>query len=544
MNYDDTLIFTNEPLPSSNTTVTLPIFSEEDALRGSNLRGTSLPRRRLLEGQITLDPAGRIFFIPPFDSTPGEPVLMPDRGTWDLYLIYLPFTLHPAPTHAFYEEVTFFIDLTTAGAKAYDLFPTSISSEVEETKIYTLSPQYTFREIGVNTGHIGRPLQFKGLHPIITAFFGENDREFYWIHEGFKQQKAVLPETKHAAVILQVPRGTHQVEGSLHYSVNIVKKIAGVFRQKDGRVDTFPFHWDVQNAPSLFKIEMPQNQQSVIDTEAYRPIVSPSITTHFDVCLFCALPEEAHFAIQEIERLCNVTFQFATSSRSGVYRYATIQNRQGKPVTLRVSSQLKAGPLEAGLHIRPVLEECTPYFVAMTGICAGDKRKVKLGDLVLASSAFSYDIGKVVIGRDGKPQLLRELDTWHASLDVLQFAHIFRGWQAAITDIARPETVGEKYLLQLHIAPVASGNTVRGDNPFEEICLFMRNTVAIDMEAAAFYRTVAGFPGLHALFVKGITDYADGDKNDLYHEYASTVSAAYMVRFIQEFVTGQLLSRS
>lgn len=546
MHNDDMLIFTNEPLTPSKSTVTLSILSEENVLRGDDhIRGEhNLPQMTVLEGQITLDPRGRIFFIPPLESTLSEPLLAPDRSKWDLYLVYLPFTLHPAPGKAYYEKLDFYIELATPEARAYDLFPASIFSEVEETKTYTLSPQFTFREVGISLGQISRQIQFKGLHPTISAF-GKDESKFYWIHQGYKEQKAVIPESKHAAVILQVPRGTLLVEGNIYYNVKIVKRMVGGFRPKDAKVNLFPVRWNLQDAPPLFKAEVAQSkapERVVVETMPQRSLAQPG-AAHVDVCLFCALPEEARVCIREIERSCSVSFQPGVSARSGEYRHATIRNKRAEPLTVRVSWQLKAGPVEAGLLIRPVLEECTPYFAGMTGICAGDKRKVKLGDLVVAASAFAYDTGKVVIGKDGKPQLLHELDTWNPSPDVLQFALMFQEWQAAVAGIARPlagpQATREMQPPKLHITPVASGHTVRGDNPFEEICMFVRTAAAIDMEAAAFYRTAAGFPNVRSLFVKGISDYADGEKNDIYHDYASAVSAAYMIRFVQEFVTSK-----
>ncbi len=78
---------------------------------------------------------------------------------------------------------------------------------------------------------------------------------------------------------------------------------------------------------------------------------------------------------------------------------------------------------------------------------------------------------------------------------------------------------------------------MRGDNPFEEICLLVRTTTALDMEAVTFYRTLVGFPGVRSVFVKGISDYADGEKNDSYHDYASAVSTAYVVSFVKEYLT-------
>src|SRR5690348_17239072 len=129
MNGNDILVFSNEPLPPSRTTVTLSILSKENIVKGTgSRRGQDLPLRTVFEGQITLDPRGRIFFIPPLQSTVSEPLLMPDRKKWDLYLVYLPFTLHVAPGQAYYEELTFFIDLVTPDVVAYDLFPDGIIS--------------------------------------------------------------------------------------------------------------------------------------------------------------------------------------------------------------------------------------------------------------------------------------------------------------------------------------------------------------------------------------------------------------------------------
>ena len=94
-----------------------------------------------------------------------------------------------------------------------------------------------------------------------------------------------------------------------------------------------------------------------------------------------------------------------------------------------------------------------------------------------------------------------------------------------------------------HIAAMASGSAVRSDNPFKEIQVPVRGAIAIDMEGATFYRTVAEFAGLRSLFVKGVCDYADPDKDDSYHDYASAVSAIYVVSFIKDYVTTALMTR-
>jgi nucleoside phosphorylase len=89
----------------------------------------------------------------------------------------------------------------------------------------------------------------------------------------------------------------------------------------------------------------------------------------------------------------------------------------------------------------------------------------------------------------------------------------------------------------VHIGPVAAGDKVRTDDPFAEINKPVRKTLALDMEGAAFYRVMANFPTIPALFVKGVCDYATAEKDDSFHSYAASVSAMYMLSFIRTFIT-------
>src|SRR5260370_20121377 len=98
--------------------------------------------------------------------------------------------------------------------------------------------------------------------------------------------------------------------------------------------------------------------------------------------------------------------------------------------------------------------------------------------------------------------------------------------------------VGYANELKRVIGVMASGTPVRGDNPFPWLReTYNRNTVALDMEAATFYDALHDFSDIHALVVKGVCDYADMDKNDMYHDYAAHASAVYLLTFIQEYVT-------
>jgi len=90
---------------------------------------------------------------------------------------------------------------------------------------------------------------------------------------------------------------------------------------------------------------------------------------------------------------------------------------------------------------------------------------------------------------------------------------------------------------------MASGNAVRRDDPFQEIQAPVRGAIAIDMEGAAFGRVMSSYPTIPWLIVKGVSDYADADKDDSYHDYAMHASALYALSFLQAYVTYERLPR-
>jgi nucleoside phosphorylase len=263
-----------------------------------------------------------------------------------------------------------------------------------------------------------------------------------------------------------------------------------------------------------------------------------------DVFIECALPEEAEAILQVISHRHHVSFQQGFSTKDLYeYQYAIIRNKENEPLTILVSWLPSKGLLETGLHLKPFLEEFRPRFAAMVGICAGDKTKVELGDIVVAEYAFIYDGGKVIVDEkdNGRKKYLSEGRTENAKQRIIQYAHRFRHWERALENLTRP--AGKQLPPTVHIAPMASGNAVRSDSPFQEAWFPASQTVAIDMEGAAFYRTVNEFLGCPALLVKGVCDYADKDKDDTYHKYAALAAATYLLCFIDEYVTEKTMPR-
>jgi nucleoside phosphorylase len=341
-----------------------------------------------------------------------------------------------------------------------------------------------------------------------------------------------------------------------------------------------------------------------------------------DICILCALPEEAKRLREAFEQASENFFKdqppvkFLRKSNANLnreYDYAVITNRIGEPLRVLVTWLPGTGPLETSLQLHPLLKEFKPRFAAMTGICAGDRNKVKLGDIIVAERAFSYDVGKMVEGEGEQSEFQRGTPMWYPPTEVIQAARGFSAWKQVVEKEIRPPSMHQQrdwllnklldpdtlqveaipladlnkyvpkwrdiiddlqkggsnaYLTtnrklktplkiralqygkevfpfedakqpETYVAPIASGSAVRADSPFKEIRVPVRDTLAVEMEGAAFYRTLQEFGGIHYLLVKGVCDYADKEKDDSYHKYAGKVSALYMYAFLRYYVTSE-----
>ena len=263
----------------------------------------------------------------------------------------------------------------------------------------------------------------------------------------------------------------------------------------------------------------------------------------FDLCIVCALPKEARAFLEIVKQQCKVVIHEQFDSRYNYdYRWATLENDKGELLTLHVSWLPRYGPQEMIMHLQHILEEFRPRIAIMTGICAGDvEQEVFLGDLIVAERTFPSDNGKFVLENGRSVQQFDTL-TYQLDASILQFLGDFNKWKPPVARLRRPpkppELHGNK--VTCHIKAMASGNAVRADHPFKELQTSVRGAVAIDMEGAAF-SLVMSRHHLPWLIVKSVSDYADGDKNDIYHNFAMRASALYALSFIRAYVTSERL---
>src|SRR5947209_17688594 len=235
--------------------------------------------------------------------------------------------------------MTFFVEMTYPEVTAFDLFPKNIVAPVTETQTFTLSPHLHFQEVEASLGQISRELRFTALHPFITAA-GEGEDRFYWTYRGTAPQKEVIPGTKHALVVLQVPRGTPSVEGIARYEVVIAKRMLPGWKYEDGGTDEYVFNWQLQAAPPFFS-EYPSSAfstpsaHSVSEPRSQAPLTAARSLC--DVCIVCALPQEAQAFMDTARFLYNTRFTLAYSGHDQrPYYAAQLSDIIGRPVTMHL----------------------------------------------------------------------------------------------------------------------------------------------------------------------------------------------------------------
>ena len=130
--------------------------------------------------------------------------------------------------------------------------------------------------------------------------------------------------------------------------------------------------------------------------------------------------------------------------------------------------------------------------------------------------------------------MLKELEQIPASKQLISMASTFISDDECMDDLIGALETDINF--HCHIAPTVCGPFVMASptlvNAFKQD---NRKIQALDMEGYALYLTAFTLEK-KALWVKAISDYADNDKNDDYHEFASRASATFLYQFFREML--------
>lgn len=326
-----------------------------------------------------------------------------------------------------------------------------------------------------------------------------------------------------------------QIQGSERYSypryVVAVSEYKDMISQFD--IDTKMVHSSVEyNESGNWKEELSQIIQKVT------PIILNNIRRRsfdYDVAVICALEEELSVVkkmLQEVKEVEMVDDQY-------IYFRGTFE-KDNKIRRVIMAKLPDMGMVAASTITTKMIYHFSPRYIIMTGIAAGVRGKVNFGDVILAQSAWDYGAGKEVYEEGRRihrntiqqisvdPYILNTIDRISRDVDLLR----------EIKD----EFLGEKPSNELKIVtgPVATGSSVVATSQVVEEIIEnqTRDTVGLEMEIYGMYYAArwAISPRPKYLALKSVCDFADSEKDDKYHAYASYASARVFFALATKFL--------
>ena len=322
------------------------------------------------------------------------------------------------------------------------------------------------------------------------------------------------------------------VEGKYAYPRHVIalsehKDMIRKFSVEDGIIHT-AIHYEAD-----------RNEWSIRLSECIKTVVSilsNSIQRRsflYDVAVICALKEELEY----VKEVIHETVEYVVQDEELIFYVGWLRSKEKKISVVAVSPGQKGMSAAATLTTK-VIHDFIPRYVVMTGIAAGLKSKVNMGDVVVAQYAWDYGAGKEVVenGRAVHKNTIEQIaidtqmETWVSRLadDSVRLAQI-----AADFKHKKPN-----YMLQLHCGPVATGAAVIANiDKVKEIQNQIRDVTAIEMEVYGVYYAAkwAIAPKPHFVAVKSVCDFADAEKDDDYHDYAAYTSAKVFQCLVEEY---------
>jgi nucleoside phosphorylase/CheY-like chemotaxis protein len=246
----------------------------------------------------------------------------------------------------------------------------------------------------------------------------------------------------------------------------------------------------------------------------------------FDIAVICALEEEAEMikeALINVER-CQVDYD------DDIY-YKGFFDTEDRKISVVLSFANQMGMVAATSLATKMINNFAPRYMVMTGIAGGTKPdKLNFGDVIVAKTSWDYRAGKDIRKNDSI-QHLNSINALSIDTKLISYCRDLSQDKASLREIKDSFKQGDApgTELQLLIGPVVSGASVVTDPEIVKDVLENqhREVLAIEMEIYGMYYAASWAINPRPKFIalKAVSDFADSNKGDKYHKYASYTSA-------------------
>lgn len=274
------------------------------------------------------------------------------------------------------------------------------------------------------------------------------------------------------------------------------------------------------NDASLSECELKENIVNYIQH-------SPKENDNVDILIITALPKE-------LDQILDLPFNWKSqSSHSHTLHFGNIREKD-KDLRILAVSCLHMGIAASASLTSKLGTLFKPQLILMSGIAAGIKGKVNLGDILVAEYCWDWGSGKKtqINGQSVTKQAPHQISMPLKYKD--SFVQLSKNKQFLDTLFVAYQGNKPSSSLNLHVGPLATGSVVLEDESIVvSIIEQHRNTLGIEMEAYGV-AYASELLGIDSIIIKSVCDFADIAKNDDYQSYAAYTSAKAIEKFIQE----------
>lgn len=256
----------------------------------------------------------------------------------------------------------------------------------------------------------------------------------------------------------------------------------------------------------------------------------------YDIGIICALENPEFFHIKELSS----DWKLISNKNSSIQFYETYFIKGEKKLKVIATCIDKMGMVATSIIATQMIESYRPKYLTMTGIAAGIKNEVELGDLLVFEYSWDYNSGKIKSDSHGNE--LFEVDIRQESLssDLCNYMKLLRNDSEFLFSIyTQYKGTKPKTHFNIHIGHVASGAAVIAhDEISKNIQMQSRKLKGIEMEGYAIYCAAnnATNPKPVPLVMKSVCDFADKEKNDNIQDYAAYTSAKVLKEFFLRYI--------
>ncbi|MFA5976437.1 MAG: hypothetical protein WC859_09790 [Elusimicrobiota bacterium] len=255
-------------------------------------------------------------------------------------------------------------------------------------------------------------------------------------------------------------------------------------------------------------------------------------TFHTDLAIVAALEDEELDAVLALQGGWQVEHVEHDNTR---YYRGTFSCPRGD-ISVVASAAPRMGMSPAAVLTSKMIHNFRPRMVAMAGICAGVRSKVKIGDILIADPCFDWGSGKWIKDQSsGSIKFLPAAYQWRLDERLRVKAKALGGTPSLLARIyeayglQKPSNIPE-----VHVEAMASGASVlQASSLMADVGGQHRNLVGIEMESYAVFTACqqSAEPRPECISIKSVCDFGDEDKTDSAHRYAAYVSATFLFEF-------------